>query len=493
MEEKEKKITQNSGMQFLKNMTGFSVATWVSFLISFISIPFTTRLFLPDQVGIINLFNINSSLLVMLLTMGLDQAYVRFYNEPPKGKDSKYLLVLSLVLIFIVTGVVSAVGLIFFPQAVSRWIAGEYVPVLPWFLLIDVACTIFLHFLNLNNRMRQNSSAFTTQNVLIIVTTKITYLFAAVWKPHYINAIILIDIGTLILTVVYFFIQRKELPIRKPIIDRDVAKTIFVFGLPLMPASILIWLNNSLSSLLLKQYLGPASVGIYTSALGVASIIGLIQAGFNVYWIAFVYANYKTEQGKIRRVHNYITLAMVAFGMLIILFQDVIFLLIGKNYASAKMFFPFCLIYPICYTIAETTGLGIGISRKTHLTIFPAISNVGINALLCVLLLPILGPMGAAVAYAASGISMLIVKTIIGEKYYKCITNYWRTGVAIAIIVAASALNSFLYQYTLLKLLSIAVLLVALILLYFKDSKYLFGMGRNVARLLKAKLIHERG
>jgi O-antigen/teichoic acid export membrane protein len=57
-----------------------------------------------------------------------------------------------------------------------------------------------------------------------------------------------------------------------------------------------------------------------------------------------------------------LTLAALA----IIALQDPLFMLLGEKYRPAKSFFPFLLFSPICYTIAETTGLGINISKKTY-------------------------------------------------------------------------------------------------------------------------------
>ena len=48
----------NNSRGFVKRLIGFSSASWISAAISFISTPIITRLFLPQEVGKINLFTI---------------------------------------------------------------------------------------------------------------------------------------------------------------------------------------------------------------------------------------------------------------------------------------------------------------------------------------------------------------------------------------------------------------------------------------------------
>ena len=70
----ENKVATSSAKSFLSKMVGFSVATWISFLLSFFSAPITTRLFVPDEMGRINLFTTFLNLFMMFAYLGLDQA-----------------------------------------------------------------------------------------------------------------------------------------------------------------------------------------------------------------------------------------------------------------------------------------------------------------------------------------------------------------------------------------------------------------------------------
>ena len=79
------------GKSFVKNFVGFSLVTWVSFLLSFLTAPISTRLFAPEVLGKINIFNTYSNLMGMFVLLGLDQAFARFYLERPNNKSLGYL------------------------------------------------------------------------------------------------------------------------------------------------------------------------------------------------------------------------------------------------------------------------------------------------------------------------------------------------------------------------------------------------------------------
>lgn len=435
-----------SSKSFIRNLLGFSISTWISFAISFITVPIVTRLFIPEEMGKINLFFTIVNFGVLLLSLGLDQAYVRYYNEPPRGEETKVLIMISLKIISGVW-VIALVSAILFADKISVFIVGEKNHIIIILLMFNILANIVLRFLNLTYRMQVNIRKFTVQSILIVIIGKLSYAFAALWSAKYENAIFINTLLIMVLLMIYILIQRGMFDFKIGINENNITSRIMLkYSLPLIPMIILTFLNSSLSTVLLRKFFSFKAVGIFTSALTISSLINLIQAGFNSYWCSYVYANYKTEQQRIQNINRYLTFAITLLAVCIVSFQDIIFLIVGKSYFEAKLFFPFLIVAPVCYTISETTGFGVNLVSKTYLHIITSALTLLANIIAFICLIRFFGISGAAMASATSGIVYLIVKTYLGEKYYKCIKNFGSIYFTISVILLMAIVNFVLFN-----------------------------------------------
>ncbi len=482
---------KNFARDFFSKMVGFSIATWVSFGLSFLSGPISTWLFQAEEVGKINLFsNTYLTMFLSLAYLGLDQSYIRFYNEPP-GKNTRkgvFTICISAACAF---ALVLSVGIGFASDQVSSAISGAPNVIITACLIVGLFANLLFRFLNVSARMEKKVVLYSVQTTLQAVVGKLLYIGVAIWSPTHQSAIIVMTLGYFVVTMVFLMVQFRDNFTRQVDCSRQVMGTLFRFGLPLVPVSLLSWLNNSLASLLLKAFVSYSAIGIYTNAVGVASVINVLQSGFNTYWTPFVYENYQNNGQKLRRMHELITFAMAAFGLLLVLAQDIIYLLIGGDFRASKEFFPFLLLSPICYTIAETTGLGINLSKKSYLNVVTFVANTAVNLLLCLWLLPYLGVVGAAIAAAVSAVVMLVVKTILGERYYKCITSYSKTFSAVLLIALAAVCNWLFFSIVWLKYICFVVLLALLVWIFRNEAAYLFRFAVSLLRDIFRRFRHK--
>lgn len=462
--------------KFLKNLFGFSVSTWVSCVVSFISTPIITRLFLPDEIGRINLFTTYLTLLMSVSYLGLDQAYMRFFNDPPPHCTKRRLLSICIsCATYACVGI--SVLILIFRKFISSHISSAYNWIVPVCLVLSLFANVWLRFYNVSYRMNKRAVLFSVQAILLTVIGKLLYVIVAFWKANHTYAILAMTAGYVLTAVFFYWFQGRHLLTLH--IDRASATPLFRFGLPLMPITLLSILNNSIAQLMLSAFTTYADIGIYTNAVSLSGILSLLQSGFNAYWMPFVYENYKDRREKLTRMHALITLGMIAFGLLIMIGQDPLYLILGEKFRAGKSFFPLLLVSPVCYTIAETTGLGINISKKSYLNIVTFVCNTSVNLLLCLLLLPVIGVTGAAVASAASAVVMLTIKTVLGEKHYRCVDNYRRTFFSLFLFVCMCAVNVVL-DGILWRTLLYTLALAAICLLYRGEIRYLFRFAKDL-------------
>ncbi|MCI6213149.1 lipopolysaccharide biosynthesis protein [Bacteroides heparinolyticus] len=411
-----------SSSAFIKKLIGFSVVTWISFGLSFLTAPISTRLFIPEVLGKINIFNTYSNLFGILIMFGLDQAFARFYLERPNNRSKGYLFTFcfgttySLLLFFIVLSIP-------FGKVLSLVLFEEGDNLLLILFFFSVFCTSTLRYLNLSYRMEKNIKMYTIQGILITLVSKVLYLGVGFWDPSYKLALIVLTISHVVLAVIFLGIQRNRFEFIS-VYDKGFTSEMLKFAIPLIPVSVLMWANTSIPQIIMQKTMDYHSMGIFTSAVALANVILVVQSGFNTFWVPYTYENYKTQTGQFYKIHKYLIFVLTLCALILVLCQDVVFLLLGEKYREAKVFFPFLILGPVSYMIGETTGLGINISKRSYLNIIVFGISVIFNIVLCLLLGALFGIPGIAISTAFAAIVAMILKTYFGEKYYVVIQSY---------------------------------------------------------------------
>ncbi|MDD3410210.1 MAG: lipopolysaccharide biosynthesis protein [Eubacteriales bacterium] len=472
---------EQSKKSFLKNMVGFSMMTWITFVIGFIASPIGTRLFTPEEMGKINMFNTLASLFGSLCYLGLDQAFVRFFLEPPAGSSRKGLVTFCAAT-SVGFGVLSSLGLSLGWRAISARVTGTADAGVFVCLCVFSVSNVLFRYLSLCFRMEQNARWYTVQGVLQALLCKIAYLAIGFGDASARPAILLLTALMGLFTLCYAVLERKRFALgalRE--VSKPFVKEISLFAAPLIPLTVITWLNSSMSTVILDELLSKSAVGIYTSALGLASSINIIQTGFNAYWAPYVYENYKTDnKRRFYTVHRLMACLLTGFGLTVTLLQTPVFLLLGKSFRGSVVFFPFLFLSPICYCLSETTGMGIGISKKSYWNTIIFLVSAAANIALCYLLIPPMGATGAAVASAASAMISLGMRTVVGERYYKAITNYKYAAYTVGLMLAASGANLLLADQAALKYAALLAIYALALVLFRKELKTLWQTAVQV-------------
>lgn len=459
--------TQSLGAIFVRRIFGFSMASWINCAISLISTPITTSLFLPTELGKINLFISFANILIPFIYLGFDQAYVRFFNEPSgkntTGSTFKFCLIVSACMSCIVS-----LTVLFGWRFFSNRIIGYDSFLIAISLCIYLFATMLLRYVNLKARMENNVILFCIQSVTTTLIIKLSFVVVAIAEA---NAFWAILVRSLLLLLAAFCFSLSALyKFRKERVDCSKASVLELckFALPIFPTSFLVMLNVSLAQLMLNRYADYEMIGIYSNAVTIASIITIVQSGLNTFWTPFVY-EYYTEQSRIQKMHHIVTFFMLCVALGLIAFKDVVYvILVNEKYWASKSIMAILLVSPISDTVSETLGLGIELSKKTYLKLPVYLINIIVNVTACLLLIPNLGIFGAALANAIASLSMLITKTIIGERYYKCSDSYYRLVTGMSIVAAVALLNYYLNSALLIS--GIALLGIAVICMLYRTT-----------------------
>jgi len=468
-----------SGKSFIKKFLGFSLVTWVAFGLSFFTAPLSTRLFDPSVLGKINIFNTYVNLFGMFALIGLDQAFARFYNERPNNRSKGYLFTFCFAVTYSLLFIIAILA-IPFSEFLSGALFDETDNLLLILLFVSVFCTSTLRYLNLSYRMEQDIKMFTIQGILIAVFSKVLYVGVGFWEPSYKAALMVLAASNVVLTLVFLFIQGNRFE-RIHEYDRHFSSEMFKFALPLIPVTLLAWLNSSIPQIIIQKTMDYYYIGIFSSAMALANLILVIQSGFNTFWVPYTYENYKTQTGQFFKVHRYLVCVLTLFALLIVCSQDIIFLLLGAKYRAAKLFFPFLILGPVCYVIGEVIGVGIEIAKKTYLKLYVFVASVAVNIAACYILGQFIGIAGIAMATSLAAIVAMVLKAVFGEKHYKIVTNYKYVS-ACMLFILLSAFATLYVKDTAVRISITTGLLLLSCLFYRNEIRELSRVGLSFIR-----------
>lgn len=460
----------------LKGLLGFSVVPITTALVTVFVIPVVSNVFPAEEYGKINLFYSVGVLLTTLFMFGLDNSFIRYYFEPPKGLSRQSMQTMALAVGLVVTALCLMILLLFFSDPVSLYLFGEYRPWLIAVLAAYVAASILFRLLNTDARMSEKHGRYCVQSIAQTLITRIAFVAVAVVSTHYVYSVVLMTVGMLALSLLFALVQRRSFGHIGSNVPRESVICMFSFGVPVMLTNFVLNLNGTAGRLILSGAGMYDAVGVFAIATTLSNVFTVLPTAFSTWWSPFIYKNYRTEQETITKVHDLVMLCAGVIVALIIMLQDVLFSLVGEEYAACQAYFMIIMLNPIQALICETTSYGIVI--KEHPIYNVIASSIGVVASIAItfLLMGDFGAYAAALGVAASAIVTGIMRSVIGQRYYRSVASPLRTAIGSILIVVACFANSTFCQSVEAELTAGVALLVFFSVLYAKQVKSAFAL-----------------
>ncbi|SHK23713.1 Membrane protein involved in the export of O-antigen and teichoic acid [Hathewaya proteolytica DSM 3090] len=406
----------DSPKQFIKRFIGFSMGPVLSAVINFFTVSLTTYFISPAESGKVSIYAMVLSVSSMLIFLGLDQAFTRQFNSE---EDKRKLFINAALPPLAVSIIIGAMGMIVYKK-MSVMIIGEVDGFIMALLAISLPLTVIDRFNLLLIRMQEKAklySFFNIMNKLIYALVLIPYLMCI--ESTY-KSIIIVTFLTLLAICIVEFLFTKDYWIQKIALDKKLLHEMFKYGLPLIPATVVIAILNSMDKVAIKHWSNFHEVGIYSTAMKIVSVVAIVQSAFCTFWTptAFKWYEDKVPGEKFIKVSNMLMCIMTFMFTGIVLFKDIIIKILSPEYMAAAKVVPFLVLLPVMYTVSEATCLGISFSKKTWYNILVSISAVVVNFLCNILLVPKVGAVGASIATGFAYIVFFWMRTIISRKLW---------------------------------------------------------------------------
>ncbi len=396
----------------------FGIGPLFGMVIGMLTVPITTRLVSPEEFGKSSLFTLIQTIFNLLVLLGFDQSYVRFYNQ--KDIDKKSLLYncmffpccLCALLIFI---------LIVFRNSISIFMFGQYEPLLILGMAFFLPALIFNRFAILTIRMDLRGKMYSFINIFQQVLTFVSLLIFLFFYEKSFRSIVLSTIVSTVITSLLSIILSKNfgklisIKLNKQLLW-DLAK----FGLPLIPAGVLMWIMNSFDKIGLRTWSTFEELGLYSAAFKIVSLLTVFQNIFSTSWTPIAYKWYeeKVPNKRFEDVGIIVLSLMTLLFSMIFIFRNVIIFFLGSEYRNTASVFIFLLFNPALYTVLEVTGKGIAFMKKSIYSLVASFVAATINFIGNYYMIPLYGAIGAALSTCTSYLIFFFVKTFLARKIW---------------------------------------------------------------------------
>ena len=426
------RLNKDANLVELLRSSGFVLAFKVLGALSGYVFAFVVSKYGAETFGIYELAFTALMILSVIVKWGLDGATVRFTQEYlASGEEGK---IKSLVSKSVLTIFLSAllIGLLFFvfrkPLA-ALFNEPDLEKAYVW-VAIGLLPFVLLQYYSEALRALKNMKAFAVLQVgsVLILATGVFLVFKDMELPKGEVATMAFVISTALFAVGAYFVYHNSY--RKRIGQVEIQsvdfKSVIKVGIPLLVSGSLFLVISWTDTLMIGYYKTSADVGIYRIAFRVATLITFIQFAVNSIaapTIASLYAKENLEglRKYIKQIGVINALFSVPIAIVIILFAEPLLSLFGAEYASGKVLLPILAIGQLVNALAGPVLYILNMTGKEKLSQRIMIWMTLLNFILNVVLIPIYGIVGAAIATTISMVTWNVIAALFVYKYYRVI------------------------------------------------------------------------
>ncbi len=396
----------------IRTTLAFSIGPIVTAGLGLVTVPAIAWIFPPADVGRLNIVQIAVSFGVLLFNLGLDRAYVREYHEwSDRGALLKACFVPGFALMLLTMLVTLP-----FDQRIADWLFGLRHIVYYWVLVACVMASFISRFLSLILRMQDRGLAFSMSQVLPKVL--LLLLVGALAFPVFSKSFGELEIAYLasllsVLLIYSWNTWREWRPALRATVSRAQVRGLLGYGVPLIFAGVAYWGLDATSTLTLRSLSTLSELAVYSVSMSFAGVGVVFQTIFTVLWAPLVY-KWVAHGVDMRRVDHIAQQALAVVCVIWVLsgvFSWLTDFVLPARYLQVKYFVLCCIGEPLLYTLSEVTCVGIGITRRTMLSLWSTIVALTVNVAVSIWLVPKYGAAGAVVANAVAFLVFFIART----------------------------------------------------------------------------------
>ena len=410
-----------SYQRFARDVAIIGITQVLTSLGGFILLPLITKTLGAYDYGIWAQISITISLLTPMALLGLSMALVRFLSaekDPERIREGLYSIIVFVL--FTGSGISFLVLLLSDPLAVSVFgdiTTSPYIKAGSFLILLSALNQLALFYFRISQQTR-TFAIFTIFRVFGQLFLVLALLLSGFGVMGVILAHLTVDAALFVVAMVRIIAQ----------VGFALPKFTYLteylrYSLPLTPNSLIRWITDSSDRYLIGFFLGVGSVGIYSAAYAIGNLVQLFISP--IQFILFPTLSKLYDEGKSNDVKVYLSYSMkyflfiaipAVFG-LTVLSKPLLEIFTSPEFVPGSSVIPFIALAGLMAGVFQIVINITHLVKRTQFNLVIHVIAAVINVILNVLLIPMIGILGAAIATTLSYLVMVIICTIVSFRY----------------------------------------------------------------------------
>jgi len=429
-------------MSTLKKLAGqtaiYGLSSILGRLLNYLLVPIYTYPgnYAPAEYGVISEFYAYVAFLVVFLMFGMETTFFRFISKS-EDKEKTFNQAFSIVL---VTNLFFILTVLFFSQDIANLLSypdmSNYVIWFGFILVFDATSSLFLAKLRYLEQPKK-FAIIQLSSIAVNIVFNLFFIFILL-DDHRDFGIGFVFLANLLSSLIKPILLYKEMSKFRFVMDKIMAKTMIIFAIPLLIGSFAGIINETLDRILLKKLemnkgleYAQTQVGIYSANYKLSILITLVIQAFRYAAEPFFFAQEKNkDKDKIySKVMTYFVIVVSLIFLTISLNLELFkWFVPNPDYWEGLKVVPILLLANVFLGIYYNQSIWYKLANKTKFGAYIALVGATITITLNLILIPLIGYMGAAWTTLICYATMTFLSHYLGQKHYPIKYNLRKVG-----------------------------------------------------------------
>ena len=385
---------------FIENFFVYGLGGIISKIIPLIMVPIVTRL-MPssDYFGISDMSNTIMMFAMYFAILGMYDAMYRLFFDRDDEQHKKVVCSTTLAFNMVSSLIVCLVMIILRKPLASFFMNnGEYAYI--------IYLTALATFVGATNSIVSAPTRMQNKRKVFLITNTISPILSyAVAIPMLINGYYLIALpfagfmSGLINEIVFWILNKEWFSFK--LYDTKILRELLGIGIPLLPNFLIYWVFNSCDRVMIAKLIGIGAAGIYAVGAKLGTASQLIYTAFAGGWQYFAFYTMNDEKQVKNNSMIFEYLGVISFAstfFICALAEPLYILLFEEEYHGAFIVSPYLFLAPLIQMLYQVAVNQFLVIKKTWPTMLILSSGAVLNVIINLILIPMIGIEGAAVA-----------------------------------------------------------------------------------------------